>query len=254
LRSTLKERLSAITAVLEHDDSEQSQAFCKMAPFVFKSVVQIAKATHASEEDILGEVLCMFSAVRDLYQSSVYRYQDSHYVCCGEEGDFLLLETPKMNKHRRSLKVHKSEVSEVRRAAFFGFLYKKIQHQCAEILRVARTSKRSGSVEMVSWESLEADALSSQADFSSDPENLFSAAQMYHEIVPRISDPARQVLDLLMEEASLPDLSLSRLHLQMSMNSIVAAKQEILRAYHCMERSFVQDATLQPIYLKASDL
>lgn len=253
MKSILKERLLIITAALERDGSEQAQAFCKMAPFIFKAVVQVARVTKTSEEDVLGEVLCMFSAVRDLYQSPVYRYQDSHYVCRGEEGDLLLLETPKMNKLRRSLRAPRSEVTEVRRAQFYGFLYRKIQHQCAEILRVAHTSKRGTSVEMVPLESIAEVFFAAPADFFSDPENLFSAAQMYHEIVPQISDPARRVLDLFVEGSCTSDKGASNA-LRMSLNSVAAAKQEVLRAYHRMERSFVQDEALQPIYMKASEL
>ena len=253
MKSTLKKRLLIITAALERDNSEQAQAFCRMAPFIFKAVVQVAQATKASEEDILGEVLCAFSAARDFYQTPVYKYHKSLYQCSGGDADTLLLETPKANKVRKSLRVKRSEAVEVRRAKFASFLYNKIQQHCVDILRGSFMGKRDISIEMVSLDSLDDGFLGAQVDFSSDPESLFSAAQMYHEIIPRLSDQARAVLDLFVEGAFTSDKGLAN-GLRMSMGSVAAAKQEILRAYHLMERSFVQDEDLQPIYLKASDL
>lgn len=252
MKSTLGKRLRVITEALKRDNSEQAQAFCKMAPFVFKAVIQVAEATKASEEDILGEVLCVFSAACDFYRAPVYKYRKSLYQCRGVEEGLLLLETPKLNKIRKSLKVERSEATEVRRAKFFSFLYKKIQQQCVDILRGSLMHKRDVSTEVVSLETTD-EFVDMQARFSVDPESLFSAAQMYHEIVPQLSEPARRVFDLFLEGVFAEDSYLA-MSLRMTVNSVRAAKVEILQAYHCMERSFIQDESLQPIYLKASEL
>lgn len=252
MKSALQKQILTITEALKRDDSEQAQVFCKMAPFVFKSVVRIAQMTNTSEEDILGEVLCVFSAACDLYKAPVYKYRESLYQCRGEEGGLLLLETPKGNKIRRSLRVEKSKVTEVRRAEFFNFLYKKIQQQCVDILRGSFMCKRAVSTEVISLEGCDDGMLGARVDFSSDPESLFSAAQMYYEIVPQLSDQARKVFDLFIEGAFKSNKGLSN-SLRMSMRSVSAAKQEILRAYYRTERSFVQDSELQPIYLTAGD-
>lgn len=252
MKSTLKERLSTITAALERDDSEYAQAFCRMAPFIFKSVARISRVTGASEEDVLGEVLCAFSAALDFYKEPLYRYKKSLYRCCEVKGTLMLLETPRVNTRKRSLWVDRSEVTEVRRAKFFDFLYKRIQHSCFDLLSDAFTGKRDVSTPVVYVESFDDYPLAQKGLFEN-PENLFSAAQIYHEIVPQLSDPARRVLDTLMEGAAASEMAVA-MGLRMPVKRVKMAKQEILRAFHRTERSFVQDVDLQPIYLRASDL
>lgn len=224
-----------------------------MAPFIFKAVIQIAKQANTSEEDVLSEVLCAFSAARELYQDPLYKYEGALYKCCGADGVLVLLETPKANKRRRKFWVSRSSITEVQRAKFFSFLYRKIQQQCADILEVSHYGKRDIATELVSLDTLEGAALGLQADRTSDPESLFSAAQMYHEIVPQLSPPARSVFDLFLEGVFAADNWLA-LNLRMTQRSVRAAKIEILRAYHRLERSLVQDVSLQPIYMKASEL
>lgn len=252
MKSTWKDRLSAIIKSLEREDSEPAQAFCKMAPFIFKAVVKISKETKSSEEDVLGEVLYAFSAALDLYKVPLYRHKGSLYQCCSVQGTRMLLETPRCNKKRRSLWVDQSEASEVRRAKFFSFLYKRIQHRCGDLLSDAYTGKRRVSTPLVYMESVGEVPLAAGV-LRDNPENLFSAAQMYHEIVPQLSDAAHRVLDTFMEDAFSSDLAVS-MGLRMPVKNVRVAKLEILRAYYLMERSFIQDETLQPIYLKASDL
>lgn len=256
MNGSLKERLRTITNSLERDESEISQAFCKMAPFIFKAVIQVAKKTNTPEEDVLSEVLFAFSAARELYLDTVYRYEGSLYKCCGADGALVLLETPKANKKRKKFWVSRSSIVVVQRAKFFNFLYVKIQQHCADILNTSHWVKRAVpefQSSHISIDSVEGDAFQLQADLTSDPESLFSAAQMYHEIVPQISQPARSVFDLFLEGVFGADVWLA-MNLRMTLNGIRAAKIEILRAYYSLERSLVQEESLQPIYMKASEL
>ena len=245
MKSSMRSILRQITGVLSREDSEQARAFCAMAPFIFKAVVSVAKETHADEEDVLGDVLCVFSVVCDLYNSDIYRYEGSLYKCIDSKDDLILLETPKSNKGHDLLWVSRSSAVEVHRAKFFSFLYNKIQQKCADIVRSAHMGKREVSTELVYLDDSGVSLFDLCADFSSNPENLCSAAQLYREIVPQLSDMARNVFDQFIGGGFTED-SYTAMTLKVPVDVVKTARNEILRAYLNLDRC------LDPIRLGAS--
>lgn len=233
--------------------SEEGRVLCKMAPYILQAVQRVSSATKIPAEDVFGDVLFAFAAAREMYKEDLYRYKGHLYRCTGSEGSSIFLETLKSRKKASAVKVERSEATLVRKAAFYSFLYRGIQQQCADILAAYALDKRCISKKT---EPLEEDpsgeTMPQSTVFSCDPETLTSAMQLYAEISPRLSFAAWDVLDHLLEDAGATDLSVA-MGLNMKVNRVRAARMEICRAYHAVQRELQLDDGLWPIYLKASE-
>lgn len=268
--TSLNRRLEWVAVGLEKTQPQIAEALRKWRPFIFDAARRVAKITHGSEEDALGEILLAVASVCELYRSPLYRYEGSLYRIVDEDGNAVLIETPKTTKKRRCFWVDRELLTAVKRSKIESFVYQRIKQHYVNSLKAIFTEKRGFNsttgmlpftvdVDIPEQEEKDPSRYPSAREvrerlvYVEHPESALSFSQLLHGITLSISQRSEEIFSVLMEDPSATDVKISH-DLGYSQRSVKAARLEILRAFFQLEGETVVCEGVHPIYMRADQL
>lgn len=264
--SSLHTTLFRIVKGLDITHPELGKALRKWHPFIFQAVINTAKITNSSEEDVLSDILLGFAQVNDICSEPLFRYRKRLYKIVAEDGDSILVESK--CKDRVRFWISRINLEEVKCAKTESLLYKKIQQRCIEVIRLSNAQKRRGEhvdigcldyvgelslMENITPFNDTKELMDYVINFQCNPEQIFSTIQIIDGLAKYISKDALIVLEDCVDHPGTSFISSAK-RLGISRRKVRAARLEILRIFSYLEQARVKVIDKQPIYIRADQL